>query len=602
MSYTVKDLFCGCGGSSLGAANVKDVEVVWAMNHWKLAVDSHNINHPKTKHDVADISNTHPGRYTRTNILVGSPECTNHSLAKGKKRKNLAQCDLFKQKEIDLSAIRSRATMWDIVSFTEHHRYEHIVVENVVDVRHWVLFSSWLKAMHNLGYKHRCVYLNSMFAHGPELTGFAPQSRDRIYIVFWKKNNPEPDLEIRPSAPCARCGVVEAYQSWKNCRTWGKYKTQYLYRCSKCNEQVMPYYYAALNALDLALPMTRIGDRAGLGMRPLSPNTIARIEYGLRKFGLRPTILDQANQHGTLSARIRSAEGDPLNTQTTRTSSYLFSPFVFTMAYTHSKGDRTKAMTDYLATQTTMMDTGLVAPFLMANRMHSTPRGLDQEMHTVVTSQQEMIVAPFVMANSKTTAPQPLHGVMPAVTTRNNQFSLLAAPFTVNTAYIGTGRAMSRQVTDPLRTVTTYPSEGLCIPPSAILTMRGGRSFDSMTDSLATQVAAGVQNGIIAKTPFLTPHYGGSPQAAPVSDAMYTILSKDKISLVEANGQPAVEDCYFRMLQPEETARAQGFPDTYVILGNKDERQKQIGNANPPSTMELLVKRCIESLERGSKR
>ncbi|MEV0292596.1 hypothetical protein [Nocardia sp. NPDC050710] len=58
----------------------------------------------------------------------------------------------------DEAAERSRATMWDVVRFTEFHQYRAIVVENVVDAAKWVLFSLWLHAMDALGYDHHVVY------------------------------------------------------------------------------------------------------------------------------------------------------------------------------------------------------------------------------------------------------------------------------------------------------------------------------------------------------------------------------------------------------------------------------------------------------------
>jgi DNA (cytosine-5)-methyltransferase 1 len=39
----------------------------------------------------------------------------------------------------DEAAERSRATMWDVVRFAEHHRYTSVIVENVVDAAKWVL-------------------------------------------------------------------------------------------------------------------------------------------------------------------------------------------------------------------------------------------------------------------------------------------------------------------------------------------------------------------------------------------------------------------------------------------------------------------------------
>ena len=87
---TMTDLFCGAGGSSTGAV-AAGIDVRIAANHWKLAVASHNENHPGTAHDCADISQVDPRRYPRTDILWASPECTNHSQAKGRKQERDCQ-------------------------------------------------------------------------------------------------------------------------------------------------------------------------------------------------------------------------------------------------------------------------------------------------------------------------------------------------------------------------------------------------------------------------------------------------------------------------------------------------------------------------------
>lgn len=43
---TLTDLFCGAGGSSTGAITNAGIEVRVASNHWALAVETHNTNHP----------------------------------------------------------------------------------------------------------------------------------------------------------------------------------------------------------------------------------------------------------------------------------------------------------------------------------------------------------------------------------------------------------------------------------------------------------------------------------------------------------------------------------------------------------------------------
>ncbi|NID09414.1 DNA cytosine methyltransferase [Fibrivirga algicola] len=519
---TLTDDFCGCGGSTQGAKHVPGVKVKYARNHWPLAIESHNTNHPDTEHDCVNLSETHPGRYERTTIYIASPECTKHSRAGGRKRKNLGQTDLFKKGSLDPAAIKSRATMWDVVTFAEYHRHEVVIVENVAEIRDWECYGPWIQSMHNLGYLHECVYLNAMFAHSEEMLHFAPQSRNRIYVVFWKKGNRKPNLDIRPKAPCLRCGEVEAIQTWKRgciSKDYGK-NGGYFYRCPNCHAEVLPYYYAAVNCIDFSLPMIKIGDRAANGMSKLSANTLARIEYGLKKFGLRPTILDQRNPSGNRIA----TPADPLHTQTTQKASYLFSPF------------------------------------LLANREGSTPRTMADATHTITTGNHEMLIdidRTFI----------PIH--------RNNSWAAHA--------------------TDPLLTVSAGGiHSSLVIPPSAILTSRGTRHFGGQTDPMPTQTTS-IQNWLMGTAPFLQA-YHKSHQAALATDPVSTIPTRDSVTLVESYNQPNVEDCYWRMFQPHETAAAQGFPTDYIILGSKDKQQIQIGNANPPPTMELLVRRCVESL------
>jgi DNA (cytosine-5)-methyltransferase 1 len=116
VTLTLMDMFCGAGGSSTGAIQIPGVKVKVAANHWKLAIETHNTNHPETDHDCADISQVDPRRYPRTDVLWASPECTNHSQAKGIKRGTTqGEFDLFGDRPLpDEAAERSRATMWDV--------------------------------------------------------------------------------------------------------------------------------------------------------------------------------------------------------------------------------------------------------------------------------------------------------------------------------------------------------------------------------------------------------------------------------------------------------------------------------------------------------
>ena len=298
MSATVTDLFCGAGGSSTGAT-AAGARVVMAANHWATAVATHQTNFPDTDHDCADISQTDPRRYPRTDILWASPECTNHSQARARRRAT-AQLDLdlsagarLGQVLPEEAADRSRATMWDVPRFAEHHRYPVIVVETVVEAARWVLWRGWRHALTLLGYRHRVVYLNSMHAPAVRVPR-APQSRDRLYIVCWRTGMAAPQLDLRPRAWCPSCQVeVGAVQAWKRTDrpVWGRYRVQYLYRCPHldCRHGVVePFVDPAASIIDWAVPGRRIADRA----RPLAEKTQRRVRAGLARWAGRPFVAE----------------------------------------------------------------------------------------------------------------------------------------------------------------------------------------------------------------------------------------------------------------------------------------------------------------------
>ena len=67
------DLFCGAGGSSTGLVEA-GYELVLAVNHWHVAVATHEANHPGADHWCEDIDRTDMRRLTRdAEVLWGSP-------------------------------------------------------------------------------------------------------------------------------------------------------------------------------------------------------------------------------------------------------------------------------------------------------------------------------------------------------------------------------------------------------------------------------------------------------------------------------------------------------------------------------------------------
>ena len=446
---SVTDQFCGAGGSSLGATKA-GAEVRLAMNHWKLAIETHNTNFPKVDHDCTDISAVDPRRYPSTDILITSPECTNHSLAKGKTR-TYYERDIFGNVLIDPSEERSRATMWDVPRFAEYHDYNIILVENVVDAGKWRLFDSWLHAMHALGYEHQVVYLNSMFAHP------TPQSRDRMYTIFWKNGNQKPDLEFRPPAWCIHCQAdVAAIQTWKKGR-WGRYKAQYFYRCPNCHKQVEPYYYAAFNAIDFTIQAERIGDRK----TPLRPKTMARIQYGLEAFGRKPMIVTGRYTTG-VESRVRDALGDVIPTQPGDASHAVVMPWLVETNY-----DGEKRAADALGpgpTQTARQSMGVTLPFLVKTIRQDDAYAFSMDsaspMWTQTTCQDVGIVTPpgFIADMRGSSDASSLQHPLACVTAGGNHHALLSADVFLTYYY---GSVNVSQPNESIHTVTGVDRVGL---------------------------------------------------------------------------------------------------------------------------------------------
>ena len=592
---TVTDLFCGAGGSTTGAVQVPGVTVRMAANHWPLAVDTHNTNHPDTDHDCADLSQIQPGRYPRTDILWASPECTNHSQAKGRKRNADAAPDLFGDTLPDAAAERSRATMWDVVRFAEHHRYAAIVVENVVDAAKWVLWPSWRAALDSLGYCVHVVYLNSMHARAAGLP--APQSRDRLYVVAHlrptrgRQGRPGgsgpagsrcPDLDqwTRPRAWCPTCDrAVRAMQAWKKPdKPWGRYRAQYVWRCPNVacrNQTVEPGWLPAAAAIDWSLPGERIGDRA----RPLAAKTLARIRAGIerhwRSWG--PFTLEAAGNTFERRLGVRTwPVHEPLRTLHTTASKALLVP----MEGRDGKAATSSSQT--LRTMTTRNETGMLVP--AGGTWNQTATALDQAMRTRTTRDSEAVVTPPPATAPPAPAPSPL-----LVPLRNNNTTKPAAqPFDTFAAagnhhgllmpYYGhTGRSAVRLTSQAHGTLTTRDRYALIMRNNGSR-YSGAEMCTPVNEALRTLTTAGHQSVVEIDPDAAHPAPDEAPDRAP-----------DLLPI-------AVEDCLFRMLEPHEVAAAMAFGAGYIVLGNKREKVRQLGNAVTPPAARDLIAAIAESL------
>ena len=427
---TVTDLFCGAGGSSSGLVEA-GYRVVIAANHWALAIESHQINHPDTDHSQADISQVNPAYFPKTHVLWGSPECTNHSIAKGVKRQRQQDQALFELDGTrplpDEAANRSRATMWDIPRFAEHHRYMAIILENVVDAYRWDQFDAWQLAMKSLGYRLQFVWLNSMHAQIGGLP--APQSRDRMYIVMWRedlvsKDRKGPDVGkwTRPMAVCPEHGEVQAVQAFKKAEQWGRYRAQYVYRCPKCWLPIEPGWLAAESIIDWSLPAPRIGDRA----KPLAEKTRERIRRGIERHW---------------APIIAKAAGNTYDGVTTG-SGYL----------------RVSELGAPLPAQMGTAEHGLaVPPFLAQFRERDRTQTLEKALPTVVADGAGQALIVNHVSGADDARSTSVRDPLPSIVAGGTHASLLIP-------VEGREGKSAASVADPLRTQSTRNETGLLVP------------------------------------------------------------------------------------------------------------------------------------------
>jgi DNA (cytosine-5)-methyltransferase 1 len=591
---TCIDNFCGAGGSTTGL-KAAGIEVTHAANHWARAIETHNTNHPEVDHSCVDLHQERPFNFPRTTVAWFSPSCTHHSPSGGRKRKNRNQLNLLlDQKQPDPAAERSRMTAWQVVDFAEYHRYEAVMVENVVEFAlDWELYDNWLAAMDKLGYNHQEIYFNSMFAG-------VPQSRDRIYIVFWRKGNRAPNLNFCPPARCREHGEIFAVQAWKNpMKRRGKYgkRNQYIYVCPQCGVEVVPYRRPAREAIDWSIPTVRIGDRAARGLRPLSENTLRRIRVGLERLVV-PYLVHQG--HWSEPGRVYTTDS-PMPTQTTkREMAIAMPPFFVHRGYsTDPQYDRVPSVDEPSPTQTTSAKLYIAQPFIDAGRTWNVPTSVDEPTHTVLSGGPQMsLLQPgaFLDVARANTLPTDIQDPSATVTTGRN-LSLIEPPaFMVQNGHFEEGRERSVSIDLPAPTQTTWRGNAITTVPF-LAAYHGGRDAVQSCDEPAWTIATNNQFGVVESTPdpFLC-NYNGNGGAAEVSQPSPTMRTTQGHCLVEPNWNALVEECGYRMLQAHEAKWLMGFPVDYILLGTQEEQFKQAGNAVTPPVAEMIGRAVFESL------
>jgi len=157
------DIFCGGGGSSYGARNA-GAEIVCGIDLCATATATYAENFPGAVVFSSRLEDVGPralhNHIGDIDLLLASPECTNHTCAKGAAPRSES----------------SRATAMQTLRYAREFRPRFVVMENVVNMRPWSRYGELKEALVDLGYNISEFVLDA--------SDFGvPQSRKRLFIV-----------------------------------------------------------------------------------------------------------------------------------------------------------------------------------------------------------------------------------------------------------------------------------------------------------------------------------------------------------------------------------------------------------------------------------
>ena len=187
------DMFCGGGGSSLGARQA-GATIVGGAEIGDFEGATYRRNFPTAKLYGGDL------RKLRTRVLrdelgpidllLTSPECTNHTCAKGSAPRSE----------------ESKETALQVLRFAEALNPRWIILENVVHMRPWPRYLELKSELRRLGYDlHESVLDSADFG--------VPQRRRRLFLVA-DRFGPVPQLASSTiMAPSAR-SILDPVGAW----------------------------------------------------------------------------------------------------------------------------------------------------------------------------------------------------------------------------------------------------------------------------------------------------------------------------------------------------------------------------------------------------
>ncbi|MBB5443273.1 MULTISPECIES: DNA cytosine methyltransferase [unclassified Paraburkholderia] len=592
----IVDNFAGGGGASTGIERAFGRPVDIAINHDGEALAMHAANHPQTAHYTEDVFAVHPGFITRQQpigLAWFSPDCKHHSKAKGGKPREQ----------------KIRGLAWVTLKWAVLQSPRGIGLENVEEFQDWGPLDDDgrpIKAEKGRTFRAFVSALSTGLAEGhPDeqeifetLGADFPLARLRAglgYRVEWRVLRAcdfgAPTIRKRLYLFARRDGLPIVWPT----ATHGDPKSDAV-RAGK----LAPWRTAA-ECIDWSIPCPSIFERK----RPLKDATLRRIARGIMKFVVNsPAPFIVSTAHSTTTGRGPNVWGidEPLRTVTSSNDKYVVAPTL--MHVTHQGGDRAAHVDMPLATVTGAHrgEQALIGATLIqmgyGEREGQAPRvpGLDKPLGTVVAGGGKHALVAAFLAKHFTGVTGTRIDVPAGTVTTSDHHSLVTAQLVGCGGRAGQSRP--RDVSEPAATITAKADTALAV--SHLVKLRNNQFGQDVRDPAPTITAGGGHIGEVRA--FLIAYYGNEKDGVDLRDPMRTVPTHDRFGLVTVNGEDyVIADIGMRMLTPRELARAQGFPDSYVLDPvtngkplSKSAQVRMIGNSVCPDVAAALIEANFE--------
>lgn len=237
-----------------------------------------------------------------------------------------------------------------------------------------------------------------------------------------------------------------------------------------------------------------------------------------------------------------------------------------------------------------------IAPVLTecANASNKRSMPIDEPLRTICAQTKgghHALIAPSLIVNTSNHpgnhVSKPLHTI-----TTGGHHGLVSAFLAKN--YTG---VIGSSAQEPVHTITAKDHNSLVV--SHLSKMKNNCVGQDLNEPIHTMTTV---NQFAEVRAFLTAFYGNEKDGNSVNEPLRTIPTRDRFGLVTVGQQQyQIADIGFRMLQPHELFKAQGFPDNYIFSygiderGNtvkltKTEQTRMVGNSVCPQLSEALVR------------